>query len=491
MTKISPEFEDQILTEGVLSVSADVSFISNGFPKYKLGPNNQILEEPKENNDGPTLKEVVERETTHLSEQHKRLSVRDLASKFDKNLAAAAKLTEEAKLREVASLEGHVLLKKLRDALEHLRGRLAGRNKEDVEKAISMVEALAVKLTQKEGELIQEKFEVKKLASFLKQASEDAKKLVNQEKSFACAEIESARAVVQRIGEALDEQDTTSEASKKQDVEELVEVVQEARRIKLMHQPSKVMDMEHELRALRTQIREKCIFSVKLQKELAMSKWAEENKSCLYLIDGSETLGAYLRIQPRSENAPQLSKCAIQWYRVSSDGSRNEAISGANKSIYAPEPFDVGRILQADIISNDQRVTVTTACPIDPAAGLGSYVDTLLRKSNTEFNVVISKVNGQDHPSHSVHAFHVGKMRMKLSRGWITKSREIYSSSMQLCGVRGDITNAAKAMFWQARKGLSFVLTFETERERNAAIILARKYALDCNVMLAGPDDRV
>ena len=31
------------------------------------------------------------------------------------------------------------------------------------------VEALAVKLTQEEGELIQEKFEVKKLANFLKQ----------------------------------------------------------------------------------------------------------------------------------------------------------------------------------------------------------------------------------------------------------------------------------------------------------------------------------
>lgn len=31
------------------------------------------------------------------------------------------------------------------------------------------VEALAVKLTQKEGELIQEKYEVKKLASYLKQ----------------------------------------------------------------------------------------------------------------------------------------------------------------------------------------------------------------------------------------------------------------------------------------------------------------------------------
>lgn len=34
---------------------------------------------------------------------------------------------------------------------------------------ILQVEALAVKLTQKEGELIQEKFEVKKLANYLKQ----------------------------------------------------------------------------------------------------------------------------------------------------------------------------------------------------------------------------------------------------------------------------------------------------------------------------------
>ena len=40
--------------------------------------------------------------------------------------------------------------------------------------------------------------------------------------------------------------------------------------------------------------------------------------------------------------------------------------SGANQSVYAPEPFDVGRILQADIISNGQKVTVTTDGPIDP-----------------------------------------------------------------------------------------------------------------------------
>ncbi|KAK9290578.1 hypothetical protein L1049_008749 [Liquidambar formosana] len=496
MTRVSPEFGDKMQMEAVLPVSADVSFASNHFPKYKIGPNNQILEEAKQDATGPPLKEVVAQETTQLLEQQKRLSVRDLASKFDKNLAAAAKLSDEvpkliARLREVASLEGHVLLKKLRDALESLRGHLAGRNKEDVEKAISMVEALAVKLTQREGELIQEKFEVKKLANFLKQASEDAKKLVNQERSFACAEIESARAVVQRFGEALDEQERISQNSGKQDLEELMEEVQQARRIKMLHQPSKVMDMEHELCALRIQIREKSIFSNKLQKELAISKRAEEKKFCLYELDGSETLGSHLRVQSCSDNAPEISKCSIQWYRVSSEGSKKELISGATKSIYAPEPFDVGRFLQADIVSNGRKVTVTTTGCIDPAAGLENYVETLLRKPNAEFSVVISQMNGQDHPSHSVHIFHVGKLRMKLCKGWITKARESYSTSMQLCGVRGGGNAASKALFWQARKGHSFVLAFESERERNAAIILARRYALDCNVMLAGPDDQV
>ncbi|KAK4769157.1 hypothetical protein SAY86_027307 [Trapa natans] len=489
MTKVSPEPGEIMQTEALLPVSADVSFASNCFPKYRLGPNNQILEDPKEEDKGPSLKEVVECETMNLWEQHKRLSVRDLASKFDKNLAAAAKLTDEAKLKEVASLEGHVLLKKLRDALEALKGQLTGRNKKDVEKAISMVEALAVKLTQKEGELIQEKFEVKKLVNFLKQASEDAKKLVSQEKSFACAEIESARAVVQRIGEALEEEGRSSEMSKTQDVEGLIEEVQEARRIKLLHQPSKVRDMEHELHALRLQIREKAIFSFKLQRELTLSRRAEENRSRLYVLDGPKSLGSVLHIRACSDNAPPLSKCSIQWYRTSSEGSHRDVISGADRPSYAPEPLDVGRILQAEITVNGQKDLVTTAGLVDSVAELESHVESLTRKSNAEFSVTISQINGQDHPSNSTHVFHVGKMRVKLSRGWISKAREIYSTSMQLCGVRSDINVATKGLFWQARKGLSFVLIFESERDRNAAIMLARKYALDCNVMLAGPDD--
>ncbi|KAK8633007.1 hypothetical protein V6N13_013861 [Hibiscus sabdariffa] len=481
MTRISPDIDERMMKESIVAVSADVSFASNHFPKYRLGPDNQILEEPNGDNNGPSLKEVVERETTQLSEQHKRLSVRDIASKFDKNLAAAAKLADEAKLREIASLEGHVLLKKLRDALESLRGCMAGRNKEDVEKAISMVEALAVKLTQKEGELIQEKFEVKKLANFLKQASEDAKKLVNQEKSFACAEIESARAVVQRFGEALDEQEKNPDGSKKtQEVEELIEEVQEGRRIKVMHQPTKVMDMEHELRALRAQIREKSLFQAKLQKELAINKMAEENKSRVFGFHGSETLGSCLKLQPCSDKAPLLSKSSIQWYRLSSDGNRREIISGANKIMYAPEPLDVGRVLQAEILSNGQKVSVTTANPIDS----GSHFPDQWTKSSITLDSRIQYWKDEDQALQRMDH----KVQRKLFH---INAGHYFNSLLQLCGVRGDANAPAKSLFWQPRKGLSYVLTFESHKERNAAIMVAQKHALDCSVMLGGPDDEI
>ncbi|KAI8525951.1 hypothetical protein RHMOL_Rhmol13G0270400 [Rhododendron molle] len=382
MTRVGRDFANSMKREAVPPVSADVIFATSRFPNYKIGANNQIVE-VKEDLKVLTMKEVVARETAQLLEQQKRLSVRDLASKFEKGLAAAAKLSDEARLREAASWEKHVLLKKLRDALEALRGRVAGKNKDDVEEAVAMerggaveasnkvemtekVEALAVQLTQREGELIQEKEEVKKLADFLKQASEDAKKLVDEERAFARAEIENARAAVQRVEEALQEQERMSRASGKQDMEELMKEVQEARRIKMLHQPSKVMDMEHELRALRNQLAEKSKHSLLLQKELAMSKRDTDNEADSYELDGPEALGSYLRIQPCSGSDPELLECSIQWYRLTAEGGKKELISGATKSVYAPEPFDVGRILQAEIFSYGQKITLTTTGPIDP-----------------------------------------------------------------------------------------------------------------------------
>ena len=65
--------------------------------------------------------------------------------------------------------------------------------------------------------------------------------------------------------------------------------------------------------------------------QLAINKKAEENKSRVYALHGSETLGSCLRLQPCSDNAPLLSKSSIQWYRVSSDGNQREIISGIHE----------------------------------------------------------------------------------------------------------------------------------------------------------------
>ncbi|PPD92359.1 hypothetical protein GOBAR_DD10702 [Gossypium barbadense] len=76
------------------------------------------------------------------------LFVRDLGNKFEKGLATSTKLSKEARIREVVSLRKHVCLKKLRDALESLKGCVVRRNKNDIGEAIAKVEALAVQLTQ-------------------------------------------------------------------------------------------------------------------------------------------------------------------------------------------------------------------------------------------------------------------------------------------------------------------------------------------------------
>jgi hypothetical protein len=39
---------------------------------------------------------------------------------------------------------------------------------------------------------------------------------------------------------------------------------------------------------------------------------------------------------------------------------------GATKPTYAPEPFDVGRLLQAEIVLNAEKVTIQTMGPINP-----------------------------------------------------------------------------------------------------------------------------
>lgn len=46
--------------------------------------------------------------------------------------------------------------------------------------------------------------------------------------------------------------------------------------------------------------------------------------------------------------------------------------------------------------------------------------------------VVVTQMNGVNHPSESIHVLHVGRMRIKLRKGKTTVAKEYYSTSMQV-----------------------------------------------------------
>lgn len=144
-----------------------VNFIRNKFPTYKNGSNGIVIklaDGPKM----PCLKEIVAKETTGLLDRRQRLSVRELAMKFEKGLNTATLLSNEVKWRQVALLERDILLKNLKSVLESLRGRVAGKYEDEIEESLSMVDILAVQLSKREDELLQQKGEVTKIASSLK-----------------------------------------------------------------------------------------------------------------------------------------------------------------------------------------------------------------------------------------------------------------------------------------------------------------------------------
>lgn len=465
------------------------NFIRNKFPTYKKSLNGIVIK-LTDDQEMPSLKEAVAKETADLLDRSQRLSVRELAMKFEKGLNTATLLSNEVKWRQAALLERDILLKNLKNVLESLRSRVAGKHKDEIEESLSMVDILTVQLSKREDELLQQKAEVAKIATSLKLASEDARRIVEEERSNARIEIDNARAAVQKVEQLVKDQEIDPQINGKQDEDELKEKAQEARRVKMLHCPSKAMDIENEIEVLREQLAEKSSNCVHLLKELHLHQSYEKNDVSSYELEGLESLGSMLRIVSQSDGFVDLSRSTIQWFRVQPEGNKKEIISGAIKQAYAPEPHDVGRYLQAEINHCGEISVVKTAGPVDPAAGLVDYVETLLRNPETEYNVVVLQVNGIKQLTDSIHVLSVGKLRMRLTKGKTVIAKEFYSSTMQLCGMRGGGDAAPQSMYWQPRRDLSLVLGFETARERNSAIMLARRFAIDCNIILAGPGDK-
>ncbi|KAL3687071.1 hypothetical protein R1sor_013380 [Riccia sorocarpa] len=445
-------------------------------------------------------KDEVAKEAAELLAQQKRLSVRDLASKYEKAQAAAqaaaAKVAAEhahhTRVRETTVLDKEAAFKKLRGLLTELRGRLGGRNKDDIEEGLKAVETLAVLFTQRESELVDERAEVGKMATLFKQASADAKTMVEEARAVAQQEIEAAKATAAKVSAALHEQEEIWTAADKKELEDLKREAQEARRIKMLHESSKAMDMEHQIEGLRQQLAEKVGEVMKLRKELEAIKRQDQEgvKQQLYQLTGHEHLGTTLSIVPLDERVSDVSLCSIQWYRISGDGSYTDLISGAIRPQYAPEPFDVGNFLRAEInLPTGKIEAVQTSGPIDPAPGLEKYVELLVTKGGAQFNVRIVLKNGDIVEKQTLHTLDINKARIKLHKGRAVKAKENYSTNMQLCGARGGGDSAAQGLYWVPKKGMTFMLVLESERERNAAILLARKFSKLGNIHLGGPDD--
>jgi hypothetical protein len=141
------------------------------------------------------------------------------------------------------------------------------------------------------------------------------------------------------------------------------------------------------------------------------------------------------------------------------------------------------------LLPNGKQETLLTSGPLDAAPGLGNYVEALFKKGSAEFDVRLVQQNGEILEKPVLHVLLVEQTQMKLFKGHTTKAKEDYSSSIWLCGARGAGQAAVRSLYWVANKGLSLMLVLESERERNAAILLARRFASNQNVTLLGPDD--
>uniref|UniRef100_A0A804QPM1 Uncharacterized protein n=1 Tax=Zea mays TaxID=4577 RepID=A0A804QPM1_MAIZE len=96
------------------------------------------------------------------------------------------------------------------------------------------------------------------------------------------------------------------------------------------------------------------------------------------------------------------------------------------KPAYAPEPHDVGRYTQAEVKSGGQTSITKTAGSVHP--GLVHYVEALVRRRETGYDVVILQVNGVAQAADSVHILCIGRLQMRLAKEKTIIVKEFYST---------------------------------------------------------------
>jgi len=206
-------------------------------------------------------------------------------------------------------------------------------------------------------------------------------------------------------------------------------------------------------------------------------------------ISGDPILGNTLHIVGAG---PIPTSTHTQWYRLTGDGEM-QSIAGANRVQYAPEPRDVGFTLLCSLAPQEGGAALTaySSGPIQAGEGLTTYVNALVTKGQGEFGVVIVQLNGKSEDKKVVHQLEVLRNRLKIKHKGKTKYKENYTLQMQVCGARGGGDAAAQGLFLALDPSQVFMLACESARERNAAIMLIRKFAEECAVNLVGPEESV
>lgn len=110
MTRVASEFGDPTQKEAMKMVSSDVNFVFS--QAYDIGDNSVTMEQ--ESTEMPSLKQIVAKETSELLEQKKRLSVRDLAKRFEQGLSEASKLSDEVSFPLMMVTDKNCILNNIR-----------------------------------------------------------------------------------------------------------------------------------------------------------------------------------------------------------------------------------------------------------------------------------------------------------------------------------------------------------------------------------------
>ncbi len=155
-------------------------------------------------------------------------------------------------------------------------------------------------------------------------------------------------------------------------------------------------------------------------------------------------LGGTLRVS----GASGLPYATFQWVRVHKSGVE-DAIGGATRQQYAPEPRDVGVVLACAVTPapGDSVQVVSTGVPLADMEGLAPAVAAFATKEAAEFNCVVVQRNGEMQDRREVHQLEVLGDRVKLKRSGKTRFKEAYGDGMQVCGARGGGDAAAQGLF--------------------------------------------